>query len=150
MFGHIFPRKTGVPGSRPGQAFPENALIRQPGAEHRDGVEIQLGVEAALDVATLAEAMLLAGEQEIADGLAATAERRNHSLGLVGWDNGVFVALEKDHRFGQAIGMGDRRAVAVERFVVWIGTNEPVEIARLELVGVARKCRDVADTIIAR
>ena len=63
------PVDSGKPGLRPAW------LISQAGAEHGDGVEIQLGVETALDVAAFAEAVLLAGEEKIADRLAAAAER---------------------------------------------------------------------------
>lgn len=48
----------------------QNLSEREPGAEHLDGVEGEFGVEAALDVGGLAEAVLLAREQEIADRIA--------------------------------------------------------------------------------
>jgi len=51
-------------------------LKPQPDLEHLDRIERELGIEAALDGVGLAEAVLLAGEQEIADG---TALRRSTS-----------------------------------------------------------------------
>src|SRR5262249_47865777 len=47
------------------------------------------------------------------------------------------------------IGMEQRRALAVERFLLRIGADQPVEIAGFELVRVARQRRDVADAVIA-
>ena len=126
------------------------ALERQPGPEHLDRIEIELGIEAALDVAGLAEAVLLAGEQEIADRIALAPQRLDHGLGLVRRHDGVLVALEEDHRLRQPVRVIERRALAIARFLLRIGSDQPVEIARLELVGVARERGDVAHAVIAR
>ena len=55
------------PVGRAGAGAGVSASKRQSRPEHLDRIEIELGIEAALDVAGLAEAVLLAGEQEIAD-----------------------------------------------------------------------------------
>jgi len=57
-------------------------LERQPvGAEHQGGIEIQLSVQRPHDVRRLAEAVLLAAEQQITDGDAVGAQCVHHDLG---------------------------------------------------------------------
>jgi hypothetical protein len=73
--------------------------------EHFHGVEIKLGVERALDVGGLAEAMLLTREQEIADWCPAVAQRLDHCLSLVRRHYRILVALEEDHRARKAVGV---------------------------------------------
>jgi hypothetical protein len=43
----------------------------------------------------------------------------------------------------------ERRALAIARLLLRIGSDQPVEIARLELVGVACERGDVAHVVIA-
>src|SRR5262249_3319815 len=43
----------------------------------------------------------------------------------------------------------ERRALAIARFLLWIRSDQPVEIARLELMGVARERGDVAHAVMA-
>src|SRR5262245_39882654 len=126
------------------------ALERQARPEHLDRVEVELGVETALDVAGLAEAVLLAGEQEIADRIALAPERRDHRFGLVRRHDRVLLALEEDHRFREPIRVIKRRALAIPGFLLRIRPDQPVEIARFELVGVARERGHVADAVVAR
>src|SRR5271165_2849455 len=77
-----------LPGSWP-------PLERQPGAEHQRGIEIQLRVQRPHDVRRLAEAMLLAAEQQITDGNALGAQRVHHDLGLARRHDPVLIALEE-------------------------------------------------------
>src|ERR1700730_11837885 len=98
-------------------------LKRQARLKDLDRIEVQFGVEAALNVAAFAKSVLLAGKQEVADRLAPAAERRNHGLGLVRRHDRVLVALEEDHRLRQAIGMEQRRACAIERLLLRIRTD---------------------------
>ena len=101
--------------------------------------EIQFGVESALDIGSLAKPMLFPSEQEIADRRTVAAERRDHGFGLVRRHDGILVALEENHRLRQPPGMEQRRALAVESLLLGIGSDQPVEIARLELVRVPRQ-----------
>src|SRR5262245_45738560 len=83
--------------------------------------------------------MLLAREQEIADRIAFAPQRLNHTFCLVRRHDGVLLPLEEDHRLREPIRVIDRRALAIARFLLRIRSDQPVEIARLELVGVARE-----------
>ena len=124
---------------------------RERGTEDQRGVEIELRVEGALDRLGAAEAVLFAGEQQIADRNAAGAQRVDHHLGLVRRHDAVVGALEEDDRaVAGRSAWSQRRALAVEILALGIGADQPVEIARLELVGVAGQRRDVADPVIAR
>jgi hypothetical protein len=80
-------------------------------AEDIDSIEVELGVETALNVASLPEAMLLAREEEIANRIAFAPQRLNHSFCLIRWHDGVLVTLEEDHRLSRADAR-DRRASA--------------------------------------
>ena len=46
----------------------------------------------------------------------------------------------------EPVGVGQRRALAVERFLLRIGADQPVEIAALEFMRVAGERGDVAET----
>src|SRR6202045_2212016 len=122
----------------------------QPDPEHLGGVEIKLRIEATLDGGGPAEAVLLAGEEEIGDRIALAPERLDHDLGLVGRHDRILLPLEEDHRLGQALRMKERRALAIERLLLRVGSDQPVEIARFELVGVAGKRSRIAHAVIAR
>src|SRR5262244_237347 len=124
-------------------------LEREPSAEDFDRIEGEFRIEAALNVAGLAEAMLLAREQEIADRIALAPQRLNHAFRLVRRHDGVLFPLEEDDRLREPIRVMERRALAIARFLLRIRSDQPVEIARLELVGVARERSDVAHAVIA-
>src|SRR5262249_33093594 len=121
------------PNRRGSPRYNRFAAIRQLkgqiGVEDVDSIEVELGVEAALDIIGLAKTMLLAGEQEIAHMFTLAAEGLNHGLRLVRGHDRVFVALEEDHRLRQPVRMMDRRALTVTRLLLRIGPDKPVEIA---------------------
>src|SRR5260370_38978783 len=110
---------------------PVARLEPQAGLEDRRGVEIELGVERALDRRRLAEAVLLAGEEEIADGQLLALERRNHHRRLIWRHHLVFFALKEDDGRGEAIDRVDRRALDVGLPVLRIRSDEPVDVVRL-------------------
>src|SRR5258707_4958864 len=58
-------------------------LEREPRAEDFDRIEGEFRIEAALNVASLAEAMLLAREQEIADRIAFAPQCLNYTFCLI-------------------------------------------------------------------
>src|SRR5262245_7114020 len=90
-------------------ALPRRKVLEcQAGSKHLDRVEIKFGVERASDVGGLAKPVLFAGEQEVADRLAALPQRRDHGFGLARGHDLVLVTLEEDDRPGQAIGMKQR------------------------------------------
>src|SRR5215472_8477090 len=93
--------------------------------------------------------MLLAVEQKIADRNASGLQRRNHELGLARRDDAVLRALEEDHWRREAIDVIDRRALGVDFLVLRVGSDQPIEVAGLEFVGVARKSLEIADAIVA-
>src|SRR5262249_33205706 len=93
--------------------------------------------------------MLLAREQEIADRIALAPRRLNYAFCLVRRHDGVLLPLEEDHRLCEPIRVIERRALAIARFLLWIRSDQPVEIARLELMGVARERGDVAHAVMA-
>src|SRR5215472_18849764 len=123
-------------------------LEREPSPEDFDRIEGEFGIEAALNVAGLAEAMLLAREQEIADRIAFAPQRLNHTFCLVRRHDGVLLPLEEDDRLREAIRVIERRALAIARFLLRIRSDQPVEVARLELMGVAREGSDVAHAVM--
>ena len=66
------------------------------------------------------------------------------------WRNDlVFVALEEYDGYSEPLCMVDRRARQVRVALFGIRSNEPVEIAGVELVGVLGECLQVADNIVA-
>src|SRR6516165_9215791 len=125
------------------------SLERQSGLEHLDCIEGEFGIEAALDVGALAKPVLLAREQKIADRIAFAPERLDHGFGLVWRHDCVFVALKEDDGLRQPLYVGERRAFAIALFFLRIGSNEPIEIARFELVGIARERSRVAHAVVA-
>src|SRR6266545_4822597 len=84
-------------------------------------VEVQLGLEGAADVLGPAEAVLLALEGQVGVGDALQVEGARHLLGLAGQLRGLR-----------------------------IGTDQAVEVARLELVGVPGERLDVSHAEVAR
>src|SRR5262249_53084455 len=122
---------------------------REPGPENFNRIEGEFRIEAALNVAGLPKAVLLTREQEIADRVAIVPQCLDHAFCLVRRHDGVLFPLEEDHRLRKPIGMIERRALAIARFLLRIGSNQPVEIARLKLVGVTRERGDVTYAVIA-
>ncbi len=61
----------------------------------------------------------------------------------------VVLALEKDHRAGEAIEMMDRRSLNIKRFRLRQRTNQPVEVARLEFMRVLGEQHQIRDAIEA-
>src|SRR5215467_4520922 len=109
---------------------------RQCDPEHLHRIERKLCIEAALDVVGRAETVLLTREQEVADSIAIAPQRLDHDLGLVRRHYGVLGALEENHRLRQPIGVIDRRSLAIALLHFGKRSDEPVEISRLELMGV--------------
>ena len=93
--------------------------------------------------------MLLAVEQKIADGNAAFLQRRDHAFCLVRWDDTILRSLEEDYRRREPIDMVDGGAFGIGGSIVGIRTNQPVQVAGLEFVCVAREGLEVADAVIA-
>src|SRR5262249_52706100 len=92
--------------------------------------------------------MLLPREQEIRGRIALAPQRLNHAFCLVRRPDGVLLPLEEDHRLRKPIRVIERRALAIARFLLRIRSDQPVEIARLELMGVAREGSDVAHAVM--
>src|SRR6266508_239474 len=113
-------------------------------------VEEQLGLEGAADALGPAEAVLLALEGQVGVGDALQVEGARHLLGLAGRHHGVLQALQQDHRAGELVGVVDRRALPVQLRGLRIGTDQAVEVARLELVGVPGERLDVSHAEVAR
>jgi hypothetical protein len=83
--------------------------------------------------------MLLAVEEKIADWNAALLQRRDHEFCLVRGDDAILRSLEEDYRRREPIDMVDGGAFGIGVSVVGIGTNQPVQVAGLEFVRVARE-----------
>src|SRR5262249_41507972 len=83
-----------------------------------------------------------------ADGMALAPQRLNHAFCLLGGHDGALLPLEEDHRLRKPIRVIERRALAIARFLLRIRSDQPVEIARLELMGVAREGSDVAHAVM--
>jgi hypothetical protein len=112
-------------------------------------VEIQLGVQGTLDVLRLAEAVLLTFEGDVGDRQALGFDRREHGLGLAGRDDLIFQALEEDHRAGDLVDEVDGGALVIQVFVFRVGTDQVVEVARFELVGIVDEGGQVANAVMA-
>ena len=110
---------------------------------------MEFGFEGADDVPGAAEAVLLAFEQVVVDADALGAQGLDHRFGLVRGHDAVLVALEEDDRAGEAVAGFERRALAVEVGPFGIGADESVEVARLELVGVAGEGGEIGDAVVA-
>src|SRR6266545_2029999 len=117
-------------------------------AEH-PAVEVQLGLDGPLDVLGPAEAVLLAGERQVGVGDALGVERGGHPLGLGGRDDLVLQALQQDDRAGQALGVVDRRPLPVQLGRLRPRADEAVQVAGLELVGVAGQRLRVGHAVVA-
>ena len=61
----------------------------------------------------------------------------------------VLRALKEDHRHGQAINVIDRRTINVSLMVLRVGSDQPVQVMRLEFVRIARKGNQIAHSVIA-
>src|SRR5207248_9863054 len=124
------------------------SLKRQADLEDLDRIEGELGFKAAPDGGALAKAVLLAREQEIADCVALAPKRVDHGLGLVRRHNCVFIALKENHRLRESVDVAKRRALAIALLFLRKGTDQPVQISRLEFVRVACERRGGAHAIV--
>src|SRR5712692_5936983 len=105
----------GLRESNARQVLDRHRLDRVGGPKAKDAaVEIELGVERALDVLRLAEAVLFALEGEVGYGHALAAQGIDHRLGLVRWHDLVIEALKEDDRPRKLIDVMDWRTLAVE------------------------------------
>src|SRR5215469_3116064 len=118
--------------------------------ENLDRIEIEFAVERPLDIGGLAKTMLLAREQKEADRHLPAAQGVDHLGSLVWRHDPVLAALEEYHRARQALGMEERRAGAVDGLHRRIWADEPIEIARFELVRVLGVRCEIADAVVAR
>src|SRR5581483_10260196 len=100
--------------------------------------------ESALDVLGRAEAVLLAREEEVSDRHTPLTELLHHRLGLAWRHDPVLFALEEDYRNRQAIRVKNRRTFAVQILALGIRTHQRIQVARFELVRVARQRRQIA------
>jgi len=89
--------------------------------------------------------MLFTFEQEEGDGESLFADGIGHLFGLVGGDDPVFETLEEDDGTGETVGVMDGGPCEVEVATVGIGTDEAVEIAGFEFVGVGGEGFEVGD-----
>src|SRR6266508_472393 len=110
------------------------------------GVEVQLGVERPLEVLRAPKAMLLTGEQEVADRDSPGAQRRHHQLSLIRRHDGVLFALEEDHGRDEPINEMDRRALPIALDLARVRADQPVQVMGLELVSIPSERLEVADT----
>ena len=119
-------------------------------AEHpaEEGV---LGQQRRLDRLRLAEAVALAGEGEIGHRHALGPQRRDHGLGLVRRHH-LVVLRPAGRSPGSSAGRCGGSASARDRSAARLGpgADQPVEIAALELVGVAHQGLEVADAVPGR
>lgn len=107
-------------------------------------VKEQFCLQASDDVLCLAKTVLFPFEGEIGNGHALLPQRINDQLRLVGRDDFILESLEDDEGFGEAVQMVDRRARHVEILLLGVGAHEPVEIPRLEFLGVFGECFEIA------
>src|SRR5581483_1634505 len=125
-------------GSALGQVLDADRLDGARGVEAEDArVEPELPVLGGDDALRLAEAVVLALEGDQGAGKALGVHRLEHRLGLLGRDDTVVETLEEGDGAGEAVGVVDGGALAVEVEALRVGTDQAVQIARLELVGVA-------------
>jgi hypothetical protein len=60
----------------------------------------------------------------------------------------IFVALEEDHGTRKALGVKKRRTFTIEYLVLGVRADQPIEVVRLEPMGIARKRGDIAHAVI--
>ena len=80
---------------------------------------------------------------------AIGTQGRGHAFGLFRWHHLVLQALKEQHRAADAIGVAQWRALFIDLPLFGPVTDESVEIARFETVGVLGHGREVADGIAA-
>ena len=129
---------------------PTFALTIRTRAQDQDRAKIKLRVEDASYALGVPETVLLAVEQKIADRNTALLQCRDHEFCLVRRNDAILRSLEEDHWCREPLDMMDGGAFGVGLYVVWIQTNQPVEVTGLELVRVARESLKVADAVLAR
>src|SRR5205823_956077 len=96
--------------------------------------EVLLALDRALDVLVLAKPVLLALVRDVGVRQLLLPARLDERLGLVGWNDFVFEALEQDDRALQLVCESNRRAVAVHVDALWIWADKRLAVVRLELV----------------
>ncbi len=79
---------------------------------------------------------------------AVALQRGDDDLGLRRRHDPVLESLQHDHRRADAVGVVDRRALAPQLRGLGPGPDEPVVVARLELVGVVDEAREVRDAVV--
>ena len=106
--------------------------------------ERQLGLERSTDRGGAAEPVPLALEREVGVRDAVRRQRRHDRLRLGRRDDLVVEALHDQHRAGDLVEEMDRRTLAIQLRRLRVRTHESVEVARLELVRVARHRLEIA------
>jgi hypothetical protein len=104
---------------------------------------------ARLDVRGLPEAVLFAFECDVRDGKLSASECVDHRFGLIRRHHAVFETLEEHDRARQPFHVMDRRTLDVEIARLWIRADQTIEVARFELVCVARERLQIADSVVA-
>ena len=113
------------------------------------GEELDLRVERTADSLGAAEAVTFAWERDVRARDAPCGQGRDQRLRLGRRDDPVVEALHHEHRARDPVEEVDRRAFAVDIGHLRIRADEPVHVARFELVGVAREHLEVADPVSA-
>ena len=93
--------------------------------------------------------MLLAHEGHVGHRQPLLPHRRGHHLGLIRRHHLVVQALQQDERAVQLVHGVNRRPRAIGGLHGGIRPHEPIHVARLELVGVARQHFEIADAVVA-
>src|SRR5215469_2828809 len=125
-------------------------LETQAAAQQQNRVKIKLGVERAFDVFCPAKSVLLLFKQQITQRQAFAADGVSKEFRLIGRHDLVLLALEQDDGYRHPVGKVNGRTFYVGSFFLGIFANEPVEVARLEFVGVPRQRFQVAHAVVAR
>jgi len=94
--------------------------------------------------------VLLAFERQVRERQILGPQRFDHAFSLRRRHHPVFESLEQDHRARQPVGEVDRRPLVIHSPGRRIGTDQPIEVARLELVGVDGQGLTVRDPVVGR
>ena len=96
----------------------------------------------------LLEAVRLALKQVVRHRNAAETQRGHHRLGLRFRDDRILRALEEDRGCLDMACAAQRRALAEERLLGGPFANQRVVVSRLELVGLFRQARKLANSVV--
>ena len=141
---------TSTPGAAAQRLSIGTGSIGIPGFEpEHPAVKVELGLERPPDVRRLAEAVLLALEGQVGDRHALGPQGVDDHLGLRRRHDLVLEALQHDERAVEPVDVVDRRALDVALALLGVGPDERVEVAGLELVGVAGQGLEVGDAVEA-